>query len=446
MHIVIIGNGIAGITAARTIRKLSEHEVTVISSESRYFFSRTALMYVYTGQMRLEDTMPYETWFWDKNRISLIQDHVDHLDPGTRQLRLRQRGPLSYDRLILATGSRSDTLSCPGFQLEGVQGLYSIQDLQSLEERTPLIREAVVIGGGLIGIELAEMLLTRGIHVTIIVREPGYYRSSVPAEESLLIGREIHRHGIRLVLHTDIRSFEADAQGSVSAVHTTAGERIPCQFAGVTIGVRPQVGIPGLEAIDIDEGILVNADLSTSIPGIYAAGDCAQLRSSAQFRKPIEPVWYTARMMGEIAGHNVCGYQIPYEQGTWFNSAKFITIECQVYGYIPPDPVATLASLFWQHPDGQKSIRITFDPETSAVLGFLLMGIRYRQDVCEKWIREKTPVEDVLARLSLANFDGEFSRQYEHEVVATYNQKYQQNVLLSGRRNANASHSFITSR
>ena len=104
-RVVIIGNGIAGITAARHIRKLADYEITVISAESEYFFARTALMYVFMGYMRFEDTQPYEPYFWKKNRIQLIHDYVEQIDFIDHTLQLQKGEKLGYDKLILAVGS-----------------------------------------------------------------------------------------------------------------------------------------------------------------------------------------------------------------------------------------------------------------------------------------------------------------------------------------------------
>ena len=92
MKIVIIGNGISGVTAARFIRKWSDHEITIISAESDYFFSSTALMYVYMGHMRFKDTQPYENWFWEKNRINLVKDYVSSVDFSSKTLQLKEKG------------------------------------------------------------------------------------------------------------------------------------------------------------------------------------------------------------------------------------------------------------------------------------------------------------------------------------------------------------------
>ena len=166
--VIIIGNGIAGITCARHIRKLSDFDITVISSESKYFYSRTALMYIYMGHMKQEHTQPYEDFFWEKNRISLLQSHVQLISPPQNHILLTDGTILNYDFLVIATGSKSNKFGWPGQDLEGVQGLYNLQDLQSMEQHTKDIKHAVVVGGGLIGIETVEMLLSRKIAVTFL--------------------------------------------------------------------------------------------------------------------------------------------------------------------------------------------------------------------------------------------------------------------------------------
>ncbi|MBL7899849.1 MAG: NAD(P)/FAD-dependent oxidoreductase, partial [Crocinitomicaceae bacterium] len=160
---VIIGNGIAGITAARHIRKKSDHEILVISGESPYFFSRTALMYVYMGHMRWDDIKPYEDWFWQKNRIDLEFDWVTEIEFQNKMLLTKSGKKINYDKLILALGSKPNKFGWPGQDLNRVQGLYSRQDLENLQNQTPQIKNAVIVGGGLIGIELAEMLLSKNI-------------------------------------------------------------------------------------------------------------------------------------------------------------------------------------------------------------------------------------------------------------------------------------------
>ncbi len=183
-HIVILGNGISGITAARFIRKLSNNKITVISSETDHFFSRTALMYIYMGHMKYEHTKPYEDWFWKKNRIDLLFGHVKEVNANSNTLQFTNGQSIDYDKLILATGSIPNKFGWPGQELEGVSGMYSYQDLEYIEKYTKGIERGVIVGGGLIGIELAEMLRSRNIDVTFLVREESFWDNILPVEES----------------------------------------------------------------------------------------------------------------------------------------------------------------------------------------------------------------------------------------------------------------------
>src|SRR5690554_4023905 len=136
-HIVIIGNGISGVTAARHIRKLSNHKITIISAETEHFFSRTALMYIYMGHMKYEHTKPYEDWFWKKNRINLIFGFVKNIETKSNTLYFENGDTLQYDKLIISTGSKSNKFGWKGQDLEGVLGLYSKQDVDLLETLAP---------------------------------------------------------------------------------------------------------------------------------------------------------------------------------------------------------------------------------------------------------------------------------------------------------------------
>lgn len=172
MHIVIIGNGITGVTAARELRKLKpDWRITIVSGESDHHYSRPALMYIYMGHMRYEHTKPYEDSFWHTNKLELVRAWVQRIDTQKKELVLDRGAPLRWDKLAIATGSVTNKFGWPGQDLRGVQGLYGLQDLELLEENTRGCSRAVIVGGGLIGIELAEMLHTRGIHVTFLVRE-----------------------------------------------------------------------------------------------------------------------------------------------------------------------------------------------------------------------------------------------------------------------------------
>ena len=424
MHIVIIGNGIAGITAARHVRKLSKHDVTVISAETDHFYARTALMYIYMGHLNYEDTKPYEDWFWDKNRINLVRDYVEQVNTDDKTLSLQQNGEMAYDKLILATGSKSNFIDWPGINLKGVQGLYNIQDLENMEAYTKDANRAVIVGGGLIGIEMAEMLHTRGIPTSMLVRENSFWDHVLPPEEAEMVNREIREHHIDLRLATEMQEAHGNNNDRVEKVLTKDGNEISCDFLGITIGVHPNLECLQNTNIQMGKGIQVNNYLETNKEDILAGGDCAELVEPKPGRKPIEPIWYTGKMMGEVLANNaVKDKKKEYDPGVWYNSAKFFTIEYQVYGSIKPQLPENEETIYWEHPSGKKAIRVNYDRETRAVVGFNLMGVRYRHRVCEEWIANGTPVEQVMAFLPKANFDPEFTPQYEHFLVQEFNRK-----------------------
>ncbi len=418
MHTVIIGNGISWITTARHIRKLSDHPVTVISSESRYFFSRTALMYIYMGHLTFENTKPYEDHFWAKNRIGLKKAHVNAVLPASKTLQLDTGETLSYDRLVIATGSQPNKFGWPGEDLEGVQGLYSLQDLQALERNAPdnqKCQRAVIVGGGLIGIELAEMLRTREIPVTFLVRESSFWNGVLPSGESRMIDEHIREHRVDLRLGVQLREILPDANGRVRAVVTDSGETIECQLVGLTAGVRPNIGFLEGSGIETDKGVLVDAFLQTNWPDIYAIGDCAQQRTPVGRRRPVEAVWYTGRMMGETLAQTLCGNPMPYRPGHWFNSAKFFDIEYQTYGWVSSDSrrEGWEKHFHWRHPSEKICLTLAYEAESGKLLGINTLGIRMRHAVVDQWLTEGRRIAEVVSRLGEANFDPEFYRSCE---------------------------------
>lgn len=443
MKIAIIGNGIAGSTAALTIRKYSDHEVVMISNETEYPYSRTSLMYIYMGHLKYEHTKLYEDDFWDKNKIQRVFGLVQKVDTYTNTLHLSNNQTIKFDKLILATGSKSNKFGWPGQDLIGVQGLYNMQDLKAMDATSKNVKHAVIVGGGLIGIEMAEMFHSRKISVTYLVREDDFWNHVLPDEESDMINKEIRDHHIDLRLKTELKEIIGDQNGNVRAVVTSKGERIECQFVGLTVGVSPNIEIAKDLDIDKNKGILVNEYLQTSNKNIYAIGDCAELRSPKPGRKAIEPMWYTAKLMGEVVGKNCCGKTTEYDPGIWYNSAKFFDIEYQVYGEVPNKTMPHIETVFCRHADRNHSIRINYHRIDKNVTGFNLMGIRYRHVVCEKWIKEKTHIETVLQNLSLANFDPEFFTQYEEMLIKEYNAMNNRSIQLKSTRNLKMVQKFL---
>lgn len=430
-HIVIIGNGISGVTLARHVRKLSDKKITIISAETEYFFSRTALMYIYMGHMKFEHTQPYENWFWKKNRINLMKAYVRRIDTDSKQLILDNQDPISYDKLVIATGSKPNKFGWPGQDLDGVMGMYHKQDLENLEKHAPnnqVCKRAVIVGGGLIGIELAEMLVSRSIPVTFLVRESSFWNGVLPEGESAMINRHIESHHIDLRLSTNLKEIRSDENGKVkSVIIEETGEELPCNVVGLTAGVSPNIDFIKSSKIETGRGVKVNRYLETNIPDIYAIGDCAEQHEAIGNRRPIEAVWYTGRMMGEALAQTICGNRRMYNPGHWFNSAKFLDIEYQTYGWVfgAKGRSEFEQHFHWKHEDDTKCITIAYHKDTNKFLGINTFGIRMRHETFDRWLTEERNVDYVVNHLAEANFDPEFYKQYEKEILIAYTNQLQ---------------------
>src|SRR5690606_30516436 len=144
---------------------------------------------------------PYESWFWKKNRLELKKAYVETVDTNNKTLHFKEGGSINYDKLIIATGSTTNTFGWEGLELNGVQGLVSKQDLENLEKNAPNNNDctrAVIVGGGLMGVKMAEMLRTRKIEVTMLVRESAFWAGTLPKPEAEMISRHIISHGVDL--------------------------------------------------------------------------------------------------------------------------------------------------------------------------------------------------------------------------------------------------------
>ena len=432
-QIVIVGNGISGVTCARHIRKVdSQVKIILVSGETEHFFSRTALMYIYMGHMKYEHTKPYADDFWSKNRIDLKFGWVKNVDFSQRFLLFENGEKLSFEKLILATGSKPNKFGWPGQDLLGVQGLYSFQDLESMEQRTNEISRAVIVGGGLIGVEMAEMFASRKIPVTFLVRGKCFWDNVLPTDEAELVANHIMEHHIDLRLDTELLEIIDDGNGAVKAVKTSTGEIIPCEFVGLTAGVSPNIDFLKNTDLKTNRGIVVNKKFQTNIPEVYAIGDCVEfMEAPGPDRKNIEQVWYTGRMHGETLAFNLTHESpVEYKPGIWFNSAKFFDIEYQTYGFLPTSWGKDKWSFYWEDETRKIAIRLLFDAQ-DRLLATNVFGWRMRHAFFDKAIKEGWDSDKVIKLLAEASFNPEFFNNHHMEVVHKYNQDKGRNVQLS---------------
>lgn len=412
MHIVIVGNGVAGISCALAARKRdASARITVIGDETPYFFSRTALMYAFMNRQTRRELEPFERHVFTKERIELLFDAVVDLDADEKNVTTRGGRKLPYDRLVLAIGAVARQASWPGLAqaTEGVVNFVGMYDLDRCEALVPSTREAVVVGGGLIGIELVESLVFHGIYTTFLVREPAYWPVALGPEESARVVAGMQKHGVHVRLSDEVASVVTAPSGRVARVDTVGGEQLNAQMLGICVGVTP--AIERMKSWrtrpETRRGIVVNEQFATSLPDVYAIGDCAEISPPGE--SPfVELIWYSAKRHGVLlGGHHLFGDTTPYRRPVFFNSSKFFDIEYTTVGAVMECPDGT-PTIYLSDERRNASVRIVHDG--ARVLGFNMLGARWDHEVLVRWVEEKRAPAWVEAHLTEAQFDVEFGR------------------------------------
>jgi NAD(P)H-nitrite reductase large subunit len=365
-------------------------------------------MWGYTEQLTPREMEPYERGFWKENRFQLIRDIVDRLDEQNRTLQLASGKPLKYDKLLLATGAQPNFFGWPGQDLEGVCTLTSMQDLQRLCSMRDRIKRAVIVGGGLIGIELMEIMLHFHVDATYLIREPWYWDMVLSRREAEVVHRLIEEHGGRLRLEDEIGEIKGE-QGRVCSLVTKKGKELPCDMVGIAVGVHPNIDLCRAGNIETGRGIIVDPSMRTSSPNIWAAGDCAEIHYPGVERPVIEQLWYTGIHQGRAAARSMLGDSVGYRRGIWYNAAQFMFADYMNIGQMKK---LRANAEEWIHSgkyDGHKEWVIRIAHEQDQVVGFSMLGPRWDAKVLMQWIQERRSPKYCLSRLGDADFGEEFA-------------------------------------
>jgi NADPH-dependent 2,4-dienoyl-CoA reductase/sulfur reductase-like enzyme len=445
MNVVIVGNGVAGIEAALTLREREPTwDITIVSEESDHFFSRTALMWVFSGQLSHACIEPHERDLYARLRLTRVRARAVGVDlDGRRLLLAGGLDPLPYDRLLLACGSKPRPGPWPGSDLRGVGHFVTMQDLEWFEEEVhggashggrpprpdhhlaftsedspyrprPRARahrgdappkDPVVIGGGLIGIEAVEVLHAAKLHPRFFIREEWFWPIALDGRESTWIAERMREHGVRVHLEENVERLEGE--GHLQRV-VTDRDTYDADLCVVAIGVVPNTDWledSGLALQARGGAIEVDEAQQTSDPHVWAAGDCAAVRWYNGWKRP-EQLWYTGRDQGRVAARSMRGERVRYDRGLWYNSAKLFDIEYTTAGLVNMN-VEDEAEWFFEETGRVHSTnRIVLAGER--VVGFNLLGRRWDHSVLNRWIAERRTLPWVLDHLREASFDTEF--------------------------------------
>jgi 3-phenylpropionate/trans-cinnamate dioxygenase ferredoxin reductase subunit len=317
--VVIIGAGHGGVQAAASLREEGfDGRIMLIGDEAELPYHKPPLSKTFIKDPAAKPQILRAEAFYSGHAIDLaLGESVESLDPAARRLKLSSGGSVAFDHAILATGSRPRVLPMEGGPLSGVLSLRSIADARAIRELAGEVEDIVILGGGFIGLEIAATLVAGGRRVTVVEAQDRLLARAVAPEISAHVAERLAGFAVRVLMRTTLGRIEGE-NGHVSAVITSAGERIPARMLIVGIGVVPNAELAAAAGIETANGIRVDAQLRTSAPGILAIGDCASYRhwlTGGDVR--LESV-QNATDHAKLAARTVTGHTDSYSAVPWF--------------------------------------------------------------------------------------------------------------------------------
>jgi len=293
--LVVIGNGMAGMRTVEELLKLDRdrYRITVFGAEPHGNYNRILLSPVLAGEKTVEDIMLHTREWYAEHGIALhAGDAILRIDRQRRTVHAASGLAVAYDRLLLATGSKPFIVPVPGHELPGVIGFRDLHDVDTMLAAARAGGRAVVIGGGLLGLEAANGLLRRGMEVTVVHVTASLMNQQLDAPAAELLRASLERRGLRVLLSRQTAAIEGG--GRVEALRFEDGETIPADLVVMAAGVRPNVALAKEAGLHVERAIVVDDTLQTYDPRIYAVGECVQHRR-ATFGL-VAPIWDQARV------------------------------------------------------------------------------------------------------------------------------------------------------
>jgi NADPH-dependent 2,4-dienoyl-CoA reductase/sulfur reductase-like enzyme len=331
---VIIGNGVAAVAAAQAIReKDATGELVLISEERAGYYSRPGLAYLLSDEIPEKQLYPINEADFKRLKIKRVYGRIARVDPQKHMLVFQDQTGLAYNRLLLATGSQAARLTLPGNDLQGIVTLDTLQDARDLLKQAHQAHSALVVGGGITALEIAEALLIRKVKTHYFIRGERFWSNVLDENESRLVEKRLKERGLQVHFSTEISELLGQ-RGKLTGVRTQDEKTLKCDLLALAIGVIPRIELAQTASIRTERGILVNEKMQTSATDIYAAGDVAQVFDPPSGKYVLDSLWTPARQQGRIAGMNMAGSAESYCRTAPVNVSRLADIPVTIIGAV----------------------------------------------------------------------------------------------------------------
>jgi nitrite reductase (NADH) large subunit len=389
--LVMIGNGMAGVRTIEEIIKLAptHFDITIFGNEPHPNYNRIQLSYVLQGEKSLQDIIMNDWNWYRENKITLYTNEaIKSIDITNKQVISEQGRVVAYDELIIATGSSSFILPVPGADKQGVIGFRDIQDCEMMIKSAKQYKKAVVIGGGLLGLEAAKGLLNLGMEVDVVHLMPYLMERQLDAEASQMLKTQLETEGMKFLLEKQTVEILGDERAT--GLRFQDGSEVNADLIVMAIGIRPNIQLAKDSDIFVNRAIVVDDYLETSVPHVYAVGECAEHREITYGL--VAPLYEQGRV---LAAH-LTGIQTkPYEGSVTGTQLKVSGVDLFSAGEINDDPSTKAIKVHNEFDGIYKKILI----RNQRIVGIVLYGDTKDSTKLYKMLSQK---EDITGMTSVS--------------------------------------------
>lgn len=385
---VIIGDGIAGHSAAKMLREGDPFsEIVIVTDEDYPLYNRINLKEYVIGGMTHQELMIDEK-FYKSNTVKLkLSTRVTAIHPSARMV-VTTGGIMEYDKLLLAVGGTPTPLQCPGSDARGVHYLWTLRDADGMNEDLVNAKSAVVVGGGLLGIDLARAYTARKLDTTYVIRGQQWARRYMEPRAARIVEDAMREGGVKIRFGETPAELKTES-GRVKELRTSTGTTLPADVVGVAIGLDVNTKFLEGSGIEVNDGILADEFLKTKFDDVYTAGDCAEYQDVLTGRREIMGNWASARMMGQTAALNMMGVGQVFEFVGFYSFTHF-GLKVMLIGAPRMDPDVNTVAVY---NDSKRIYRGLSLHEGRIVGAVLINDFSGASDIKER-MRERVDVSD----------------------------------------------------